>query len=345
MLMRGGHAMVEPEATGDRGMDESEADRAAVMAVLRAETDAWLRRDFPALASHWVQSPATRKMTSFTSIGTIVTEGWEAIAAHLKSQMEHAPRRFDMATRVRWDRVNIVIGADMAWVSYEQIGTDQGDDFELAGVQHELKIFHRIDGVWKIACLVLMQRSIEHAACPLIEVDPQARVLWMNRIARDQMSDHPGLLIAASRLRARQQGHDAALRDAIGWAFERMRNLIPPTTATRFVRPVRLGDDEEGAPLFCWVLPEDGKALVSFDDAGMVARRIQTAARIYHLSPAQVRLAGAIVDGQDLATASELIGVSVNTLRTQLQRIFDKTGARSQAALVRALLSTEAPAP
>ena len=72
--------------------------------------------------------------------------------------------------------------------------------------------------------------------------------------------------------------------------------------------------------------------------AGSLAAR-----EVYGLSPAQVRLARLIVDGQDLAAAADLLGVSVNTLRTQLQRIFDKTGVRSQAALVRALLSAEAP--
>jgi DNA-binding CsgD family transcriptional regulator len=35
--------------------------------------------------------------------------------------------------------------------------------------------------------------------------------------------------------------------------------------------------------------------------------------------------------------------VSVNTLRTHLQRMFDRTGVRSQAALVGALLSVEMP--
>ncbi|MGO8126830.1 LuxR family transcriptional regulator, partial [Rhizobium ruizarguesonis] len=36
-------------------------------------------------------------------------------------------------------------------------------------------------------------------------------------------------------------------------------------------------------------------------------------------------------------------GVSVNTLRTQLQRIFYKTGVRSHAAFVLVLLSAWAP--
>lgn len=81
---------------------------------------------------------------------------------------------------------------------------------------------------------------------------------------------------------------------------------------------------------------------VSFDNAEPSARRIVWAREHLYFSPAQIRLARLIVDGYDLAGAAELMGVSINTLRTQLQRIFDKTGARSQAALVRSLLSVEA---
>ncbi|MGZ2405930.1 DNA-binding CsgD family transcriptional regulator [Rhizobium ruizarguesonis] len=70
---------------------------------------------------------------------------------------------------------------------------------------------------------------------------------------------------------------------------------------------------------------------------------LQRATRVIGLSQAQTRLARLIVDGHDLAAASELLGAGVNTLRTQLRRIFDKTGVRSQAALVRTLLSAGAP--
>ena len=97
----------------------------------------------------------------------------------------------------------------MAWVSYDQIGIDTSDQFKLTGVQHELKIFHRVDGDRKIGCLFILRRSVEHAACPLIEVDPQARVLWMNCEARDRMDDPPALLsqlaawVAPARLRWR----------------------------------------------------------------------------------------------------------------------------------------------
>lgn len=47
-------------------------------------------------------------------------------------------------------------------------------------------------------------------------------------------------------------------------------------------------------------------------------------------------------DGMSLHRRQEF-EVSVNTVRTQLQRIFDKAGARSQAALIRTLLATQNP--
>ncbi len=335
---------VAPAApSADAAGNHGDSDKGAIMAVLKAETNAFLRRDFADLAPHWVHSPQTRLMTAFASLGMRVVHGWDAIGARLSSIMERLPERYDIGERLRRENVNIVVSGDMAWVSYDQIGADTGDDFECAGVQHELKIFQRIDGVWKIGCLALMQGTVEHVTCPLIEVDADARVLWMNRQAQDRMRDHPGLVVAAGRLRTRRRDRNAALRAAIGWAFQELKCQVPPRLAPKQARAVPLGEDDAAAQRYCWVLLEDGKALVSFDDAHTVARRIELAQEVYGLSPAQVRLAHLILDGQDLAAASAVLGVSVNTLRTQLQRMFDKTGARNQAALVRALLSVEAP--
>ena len=45
----------------------------------------------------------------------------------------------------------------------------------------------------------------------------------------------------------------------------------------------------------------------------------------------------------DLSAAAGKLGVSINTVRTHLQRMFDKTGVHTQSALVGLLLSAEAP--
>ena len=128
-------ANLHADGIEDRGgMNDGEADKAAILAVMKAETDAWLRRDFAAQAQHWVHSPQTRLMTAFASLGTRVDEGWDAIGARLERQMARFTKRYDMAERVRLERVNVVVCGDMAWVSYDQIGSDTGDDFEMAGV-------------------------------------------------------------------------------------------------------------------------------------------------------------------------------------------------------------------
>lgn len=338
MFPRIDHAMLPSVVTGDREMDESEADKAAVLAVIRGETEAWLQRDFEALASHWVQSPQTRRMESFASLGIRVDEGWDAIAARLKTIVERFPEKHTFSERVRWEKVNLIVEGNMAWLTFDQIGSDTGEDHK-----RQLRILHRIDGTWKIGCMVMMESSVEQVNCPLIEVDADARILWTNRLAQERISGHPGLVAAAGRLRARRREHDPALRDAVRLAFRELQGQRPLSSAPKQAWAVALGEDAAGVPLYCWVLLEDGKALISFDDAEMVARRIESAREVFGLSPAQTRLARLIADGHDLAAAADLLGVSINTVRTQLKRIFDKTGVRSQAALVRALLSAEAP--
>ena len=102
-----------------------------------------------------------------------------------------------------------------------------------------------------------------------------------------------------------------------------------------------LGEGDDHA--LCWVRVEGGLILVSFDDEATIEHRLSTAAVIFGLSPAQVRLSQHIADGHDLSQAAAALGISVNTARTQLQRIFDKTGVHSQPALVRVLLSAGTP--
>ncbi|ESW80121.1 LuxR family transcriptional regulator [Mesorhizobium sp. LSJC280B00] len=333
-----GRDMLPRDVAGERVMDNSEADKAAVVAVIRAETEAWLQRDFEALASHWVQSPQTRRMEAFASLGVRVDEGWDAIAARLKKIVERFPDKHAFEERVRWEKVNIVVDGNVAWMTFDQIGSDTGEDRK-----RQLRILHRIGGDWKIGCMVMMESSVEEANSPLIEVDADARILWTNRLARERIAGHPGLVNAAGRLRARRHERDLGLRDAVRLAFRELQSQRPLNISPKQAWAVALGEDAAGVPLHCWVLLEDGKILVSFDDAATVARRITGAQEVYGLSPAQVRLARLILDGHDLAAAADLLAVSVNTLRTQLQRIFDKTGVRSQAALVRSLLSAEAP--
>jgi DNA-binding CsgD family transcriptional regulator/ketosteroid isomerase-like protein len=322
-------------------MSEDE-DKAAVLAVLEAETAAWMRRDMDALAEQWVHSIEARRMSSVAHRGSQVQEGWDAINTTLRSLAEQYPQSF-AETRVRHERMNIVVNGDTAWVTYNQVGEKADDGFELAGTQHELKIFHRTAGQWKIACIVVLQRTIDQEICPLIEITADKRVLWMNGYAHELMINNPFLVVSGGRLRALNRAYDADLQNAVDWASRHLHWSAPLSQPSHRAHAVILGEGDNAAPLFCWVLVEDGKILVSFNDDQMVKRRVALAQDIYGLTAAQAQVAQLLAQGHDPSLAAEKLGISINTVRTHVRRMFDKTGARSQSALVGLLLSAEAP--
>ena len=189
-----------------------------------------------------------------------------------------------------------------------------------------------------------MLRAVDHEVCPLIEIGLDKMVLWMNADGHEKISGHPALIISAGRLRARNRVHQAAFDDAISWASRLLNSHLPPSAGNRLSRAVVLGESAEASPIVCWLLIEDGKLFVSFDDEQRLKRMMAIAREVYGLTASQAQLAELLASGTDLKQAARKLGVSINTVRTQIQRMFDKTGARSQSALVAMLFSVEAPA-
>lgn len=63
---------------------------------------------------------------------------------------------------------------------------------------------------------------------------------------------------------------------------------------------------------------------------------------VFGLTFAEARVASRLARGADLTTIAEELRVSRETVRTHLKRIYSKTGARRQAALVALVLGTQA---
>ena len=59
---------------------------------------------------------------------------------------------------------------------------------------------------------------------------------------------------------------------------------------------------------------------------------------LYDLTRAEADLTWLLADGLSLEEAAEKRGVTLNTARSQLKRVFTKTGARRQSELVRIVL-------
>jgi len=60
--------------------------------------------------------------------------------------------------------------------------------------------------------------------------------------------------------------------------------------------------------------------------------------RLYHLTEAEAEVALHVMHGADLKQISEELSISLTTVRTHLQHVFDKTDTHRQAELVRLLL-------
>lgn len=173
--------------------------------------------------------------------------------------------------------------------------------------------------------------------------DRQGRIVHASEAARRVLAAGTRLFASRSRLRLRDPRADGELArifrrgaDALGQGFAAHSLTVRAPdggadlqlTILRKI-PGRLLDS--GTPdIFFYVLLHAANAPP--DAVVSVARR-------HALTPAETRLAERLAAGVPLGEAADLLGVSINTVRSQLQQIFQKTGVSRQAALVRLLLS------
>ena len=156
------------------------------------------------------------------------------------------------------------------------------------------------------------------------------------RVRREAMSIHVGRDIAWATFDQYVTGAGVPLMDL---AEELDRGVWPQHGGVPVVLGMGRGEPAE----ICWVIARDGRILVALNDKQLTDERLAAAASIYGLTPAQLRLAGLIVDGHSLVEAARVLRASQNTARTHLRRMFERTGVRSQAALVVALLAAAMP--
>jgi DNA-binding CsgD family transcriptional regulator len=127
-------------------------------------------------------------------------------------------------------------------------------------------------------------------------------------------------------------GHDDADRATL--AVRRRSGQRPLSV---LVAPLRGADSAQLEPLATAIL------LVSDPE------RVRPAAdghfrALYGLTKAEARIADALLDADRLADVAENLGVTLSTLRTHLQRAFEKTDTRRQSELVRLMLAHRLPA-
>jgi len=242
----------------------------------------------------------------------------------------------------RREAMNIRVASDMAWATFDQhTSGGSGPETDSPELNNELRILEKHADGWKIVCICSFQRSLDHIASAVVQVDPQGAVISMNTAAKTGLHASGRMFVRAGRLRAADRAADHRLQAAIRWAGHRDDTMWP----RHGTLPVLLGGGNGDPVDVCWVAARSHRIYVFVKNQEMLEERLQAAAAIYGITPAQLRLAQLTIAGHDLAIAAKRLGVSVATTRTHMQRMFEKVGVHSQTALVRALLSVAAPLP
>ena len=313
-------------------------DHDAIIAAIRAETDAFRRRDLQALSECWWHDDNALDVYVSSTAGISVIRGWAEIEKHLRQAIEG-----DMVCDIvefGQENYRITRRGDVAWATFDgsarySAGTS-GDTFET-------RILERRDGFWRISYSSFFLRQDDSPGRLCVGVDATGNLVRASTSCLTALKDHAFLTVSAGRLRGKRRDWDRALQSAIVQAGQQHGFF----RTTRFAEemqgpanyPVILGQTDEGGVAVVHFAIRDGLTYVGVDGFDVLERRLGYAKTVFGLSEGQIRVARQIAIGQSLRTTAETLGISVNTARTHLSRLFDKTGVGTQAALVRLLLS------
>ena len=185
----------------------------------------------------------------------------------------------------------------------------------------------------KLACSYMLLDAIR---LPLLLLDPSMRLLAANGHARPLMET---LATGTGKRHIGLRGvcgtkFSTAVRSACDLSPRTMGSILRPSSEpVRQILVLPIVMRHSGRAERAALILVHGQ-LEQTPSQGAVNQLLQ---QVYGLTPAEVRLAMLILDGQAPGDAASRLKVSVATVRTQLSAILKKTGARKQAELVRQL--------
>lgn len=337
----GAHAInAKPDHCADRRWSP---DEQAILDVVNTESAAYFSNDFETLAAQWLHTAEAIRMFAGPRVGVRQHKGWDQIGKGFRKSMEWAPQHYDAREYLDRQNIQISISGDMAWVHYDQVLAKNDPDFITDALQHETKILHRVDGRWRIACMILVVPEKAQTTSPEIRLDDCGRVVQLNDAAKARLPDFRGLTIVGDRLRAGIKDMNPAFQVEISKRCDFLKTMFGPGLVNRSAHPIPLGEDDYARPMYCWIRVVQNEISVTFDDASALEVWTQHAAELFALSASQRRLVVLLLNGSDLREISDSMGVQLSTTKTQLRRIFEKTGTNSQNALITRLMSVRKP--
>ena len=204
----------------------------------------------------------------------------------------------------------------------------------------------RLDGVASVATAALA--ALDALNEPILLVDESSAIVHANLAAEAALYRKDGLGTTRSVLACDHADDTATLRQLVGKASAR--------TPLRPGEPLAVQRRSGRRPLSVLVAPLVGKrpvptgrratVMVLVADPELTAPSTGDALRAtYGLTTAEARVAEALTKHEPLADVADSLGVTLATVRTLLQRAFDKTDTHRQADLIRLMLAHRLPLP
>jgi DNA-binding CsgD family transcriptional regulator len=210
-------------------------------------------------------------------------------------------------------------------------------------MRRSMQLFRQLRQVSDLGQVLV--ESLDFLPVGVVLAGRQGDVFASNRTAREILAMTADLeMTGGGRLVARPPEQNERLMELIARAIQAEGDDSGPVGTLEISRPDGLeplgmmifsaGGSPSARPA------PDGYAAIYLSDPSL---RIETAEPVlqglYGLTRAEARLAAQLVRGQTLEQAAADQGVSLNTVRTHLKRIFVKTDTARQADLVSLLLS------
>jgi DNA-binding CsgD family transcriptional regulator/PAS domain-containing protein len=182
---------------------------------------------------------------------------------------------------------------------------------------------------------------LDSSAHGIFLLDAEGRLQHANSAGARLLREPQGLCLVGGRLSAarseparklealisRAAGLDGASRTGGSMALATPSRTRPLSTTVAPLRAERLAASGAPAVLVCVTDLEAGVSLPE-----------QTLRDLFGLTPAETRLAVALLEGLTPREAAERFGVSPHTVHAQLARVFEKTGAKRQADLAQLMM-------
>jgi DNA-binding CsgD family transcriptional regulator len=191
----------------------------------------------------------------------------------------------------------------------------------------------------KDAQISLLLEAADRLPFGVAFLDANGRVLQISKIMKALLNDGDGLCYAHGRLGARRVDEDSIFQRAV---LQRPHSKDPRQYGGSSLVITR---DGNRAPLTVWIMPLPRNAL-SFNVRSLVIAHdpdrstfapLPRVMRSFSLTRSEARLAMLVAQGSSLREAAIQLVITVNTCKTQLKSIYQKTNSRNRTDLVRSI--------